>query len=82
MSYKEIPKDKLDEEERCIMLANPEKLATMEMIKRCPDAAVYGLLLTHDPKHPLSQLVRERWTELHHLTGPKFLLVAFQPPDE
>lgn len=82
MRNDEIPEDYLVENERNLMLAKPEKLATLDLIKRFPDVAVYGLLLTHDPKHPLSQLVRERWTELHHLTGQKFLLVAFQPPDE
>jgi len=52
------------------------------LFKKVDGVSVYGLLLTTDTKHPLSKVVSERWYELHNLTGPKFLLVAFHPPLE
>ena len=71
-----------DEEERVITISESNPQDTLELIKRFPDVAVYGLLLTQDPKHPISQMLRDRWSRLHHLTGSRFLLVVFQPPSD
>lgn len=58
------------------------KEKTLELLKKVPDVNIYGFLLTMDVKHPVSQMVSERWYELHDLTGPNFLLLAFNPPSE
>jgi len=82
MPYEPIPDDELaPEPERLITLPAREEAGTRALLAQLPDVAVFGLLLTHDPRHPLTQVVRERWSELHHLTGEQVLLVAFQPPD-
>lgn len=54
----------------------------LELLEKIPDVAIYGVLLTRDIKHPVVQMLRERWYDFHQLTGPKFLLIVFEPPDE
>lgn len=56
--------------------------STLDLIKKVPDIDIYGFLLTRDVKHPLSTMISERWYELHDITGPNFLLLAFNPPYE
>jgi hypothetical protein len=70
------------EQVKALTLALHEKQATLELLKRFPDVAVYGLLLNSDLRHPLVQVVKEHWSEIHHLTGSNIFLVAFQPPAE
>lgn len=53
-----------------------------DLLEKIPDVAIYGVLLTRDIKHPLVQMLRERWYDFHKLTGPKFLLIVFEPPNE
>jgi hypothetical protein len=57
-----------------------EKKATLKLIKQVPDVAVYGFLLSTDLDDSLAEMVKKRWSELHHLTGERFLLGVFQPP--
>lgn len=54
----------------------------LDLLKKIHDVAIYGVLLTRDIKHPLVQMLRERWYDFHKLTGPEFLLIVFEPPDE
>lgn len=54
----------------------------LELLSKIPDVSIYGVLLTRNIKHPLVQMLRERWYDFHKLTGPKFLLIVFEPPDE
>ena len=54
----------------------------LNILKKIPAMDIYGVLLTKDFKHPLVQMLRDRWYPLHELTGPKFLLIVFKPPDE
>jgi len=42
----------------------------------------YGMLLLGDPKHPMAELVRERWSEISNLTGDRFALFTFEHPAE
>ena len=57
-------------------------LDTLDILGKIPDVAIYGVLLTRDIKHPLVQMLTERWYDFHQLTGPNFLLIVFEPPDE
>jgi len=68
------------ENERAVFIAMMETKATEEILNKVQGVAVYGLLLVTDPKHPLAEIVRDHFDELHHLTGEKFLLGVFQPP--
>jgi hypothetical protein len=79
MSYEPIPEDELKQETRSLAPALSDKEATMALLERLPDVAVFGMLLLPDPRHPAAQMLRARWTELHNLTGPRFLLVVFEP---
>lgn len=54
--------------------------ATLEQIKKFKDVTVYGFLLNPDPKHPLEKVLKERWAEIHHLTGEKVMIVATGAP--
>ncbi|MGA3402502.1 MAG: hypothetical protein ABSC95_25100 [Acetobacteraceae bacterium] len=83
MSYVPIPDEFVQPEpEKSLALALRVKKATEALLASVPNVAVYGFLLSADPKHPLSKVVSERWSQLHHLTGDKILLVAFDPPKE
>ena len=59
-----------------------EKSASFELMKLYPNMTAYGMLLLDDPDHPLAELVRERWSEIHNMTGDNFLLFSFDRPAE
>ena len=65
------------EYERIVMLPGRTKEATEELLRKLPDIKVFGLLLVSDPSHPINNVIRNRWSELHHLTGNNIALVAF-----
>jgi len=70
------------ENERSLMGIMPTAQATLEQLKRFRDVTVYGFLLNPDPTRPLAQVMRERWTEIHHLTGERVMIVATEVPDK
>ena len=76
-----IRQEDLVSAERRVIPAAREGQATEAMLRRIGDVAVYGLLLTPSTDDVLSRVVRARWSELHHRSGGKVLLVAFTPPD-
>jgi hypothetical protein len=82
MSYEGIPEDELEPQKEKMLVPALEKDATLQLIENAPNVKVYGLLLSADGKHPLAEVLRTRWSELHHLTGDRILLVAFNPPAE
>ena len=57
-----------------------EPQATIEVISRIPEVVVYGFLLSSSSHDSVSNFLTERWQDLHHLTGDRFLLVVFTPP--
>ena len=59
-----------------------DEIRTRELLRKIgrKRVRIYGLLITTDPKHPLSGVIKDRWSEYHHLTGDRFWLVAFDPP--
>lgn len=63
-----------------IGLVQGEKNATEVLLKQFPNMLAYGMLLLDDPKHPMAELVRERWPELSNLTGDNFMLFSFERP--
>ena len=82
MPYIPIPDDELKSDTRVIAPALQEQQATLALLQRFPDVKVYALLLTADPKHPIAQVVRERWSELSHLTGSQTMFIVFEKPDQ
>jgi len=80
------PKGELEVPDRSLVRAMPilegEKNATLELMAKCPGAIAYGMLLLGDPRHPMAELVRERWSEINNLTGDRFILFAFERPAE
>ncbi|XGB40346.1 MAG: hypothetical protein LVT47_06715 [Cyanobacteria bacterium LVE1205-1] len=56
--------------------------ATLEQLKKFNDVNIYGFLLNPDPKHPVAQVLKERWSEIHYLTGEKVMLVVTEAPKE
>jgi len=85
MSY-ESPKGLKKVDERILVPGLPivegEKNATLELMKQFPNVAAYGMLLLGDPKHPMAQLVSERWPEISNMTGDQFALFVFDRPTE
>ena len=85
MSYKS-PKGPLKSKERILVPAMPvvegEQNATLELIKQFPKVTAYGMLLLDNPRHPMAELVRERWPEISNLTGNRFMLFSFERPDK
>ena len=59
-----------------------EKNVTIELMKQLTNVTAYGMLLLDDPKHPMAELVRERWSEINALTGDHFMVFAFERPAE
>ena len=51
-------------------------------LKEIHDIKIYGFLLTKDDKHPVSEMISKRFSHLHNLSGPNFLLLGFNPPSE
>jgi hypothetical protein len=81
------PKGKIGPiDDRALVCAVPivdgEKNATIELMKQLPNVTAYGMLLLDDPKHPMAELVRERWSEISNMTGDRFLLFSFERPAE
>jgi len=80
------PEEPIDNDERLMVptvaIVEGEKNATLELIKRFPTVTAYGMLLLDDPKHPMAELVRERWSEISNMTGDRFLLFSFERPAE
>jgi hypothetical protein len=58
-----------------------EEVATLKLIRDVPEIAVYGFLLSTSSHDSLAEMVKQKWMELHALTGKHFLLVVFQAPD-
>jgi hypothetical protein len=50
--------------------------------KNILDYQIYGMLLSNNLPHNLSQVVDNNWMEIHKMTGDEFLLIAFQAPKE
>jgi hypothetical protein len=83
MPYKGIPEEFLHVKgEKGILPAGQDPARTKEILARIPNVKVYGLLLSADSKSALADVVRTRWSELHHLSGDEFVVVAFDPPHE
>lgn len=68
------------EEEKDLAVALPGARTTLAQLRRFTGVTIYGFLLNPDPKHPLAQVMRERWSELHYLSGGKVMLVATEVP--
>ncbi len=64
-----------------VLPAPKNPFETRKLLQQLQQYPVYGLLLLPDPNHSFAKMIKERWDELHHMTGSKFLLFAFQPPD-
>jgi hypothetical protein len=56
--------------------------ATFALHRQTPGITIFRLVLAPDPQHHFAQLVLNHWSALQHLSGDKFLLVAFQRPPE
>ncbi len=82
MPYKPIREQDLHVDEKTVVPSwrNPEK--TKELLGRLSNVKVYGLLLSADPEGSLAEVVRTRWSELDHLSGDEFVVVAFDAPKE
>ncbi len=63
-------------------LVDGEADAVEELGRQFSSVAAYGMLLLDDAKHPMSELVRERWPAIHNLTGDSLLLFSFERPAE
>ena len=74
------PEEFLDVTEKAILPPDRDPAKTKEILARIPNVKVYGLLLSADSKSALADVVRTRWSELHHLSGDEFVVVAFDPP--
>src|ERR1035438_8597254 len=85
MSY-ESPKGSLTNGTRTMVPAMPlvegEDNVTLELMKQFSEVTAFGMLLLGDPKHPMAEVVRERWSEISNLTGNRFILFAFERPAE
>ena len=85
MSY-ESPKGPMESESRMLVPGLPitedEDNATLELMKQLPNVTAYGMLLLDNAKHPMAELVRERWSEISNMTGDRFMLFSFERPAE
>jgi hypothetical protein len=83
MSY-ESPKGPMKSDERILVptipLVEGEENTTLELMKQFPGVAAYGMLLLDDAKHPMAELVHERWSEISNMTGNIFVLFTFERP--
>ena len=82
MPYKPIPEKDLHVDEKAMVPAWRDPAKTKELLGQLSDVKVYGLLLSADSKGALAEVVRTRWSELHHLSGDEFAVVAFDTPKE
>jgi hypothetical protein len=67
---------------RDVLPADTDAERTLAQIERFPSVTIFGFLLNPDPKHPLAQVLHDHWSEIHHLTGDKVMITAFDPPAE
>lgn len=82
MPYKPIKKEDIEQPEKSLMPPGLSPEATKELLGRLSDVKIYGLLLSADSNGALAEVIRSRWNELHHLSGDKFAVVAFDAPKE
>lgn len=68
--------------ERGLIQPQDDERTTIKLLENFKDVSVYGFLLNPDPNHPLEQVIRERWMEMHYLTGEKIMIVATGAPVE
>jgi hypothetical protein len=61
-------------------MPNPSEMP--DMLAKFSETPVFAFLLNSDPKHPIAEVVRNNWSQIHHLTGEKIFLVAFDPPPQ
>jgi hypothetical protein len=80
MAYKGLPEKTLKSTVRAVAPVPRNPVETRELLDQLRKYPVYGLLLTPDANHAFTKMTTARWDELHHMTGNKFLLLAFQPP--
>src|ERR1043166_6498834 len=57
------------------------EISTFDFLSLVPGVEVFGFLLCSSADDSLSKMIQARWLDLHHLTGDKFVLVAFQTPE-
>jgi hypothetical protein len=57
-----------------------ERDAALDLAEKFPAVAAYGMLLLGDPKCAMATMVRERWSEIHNLTGDRFVLFVLERP--
>lgn len=83
MGY-ESPKGPMESESRMLVPGLPitedEDNATLELMNQLPNVTAYGMLLLDNAKHPMAELVRDRWSEISNLTGDRFMLFSFERP--
>jgi hypothetical protein len=80
MAFKGLPEKTLKSTVRNVVPVPRSPVETRELLDRLRQYPVYGLLLTPDADHAFTKMITARWDDLHHMTGNKFLLLAFQPP--
>ncbi len=82
--HSQVPNGLVEEDEimiACTLMPMSNKDTTIELLKRqFSNVAIYALLLNSDVKHPICDVMREHWSEIHNLTGANIALVAFAPP--
>ena len=80
MAYERQPADTLHSPARAVAPATRDPALTRALLAQLGHFPVFGLLLAPDASHPVAQLVTQRWDALQQVTGSRFLLLAFQPP--
>jgi hypothetical protein len=81
MAYKGLPEKTLKSTIRAVGPVPRNPIETRKLLAHLRKYPVYGLLLTPDANHAFTKMITARWDDLHHMTGNKFLLLTFQPPD-
>jgi hypothetical protein len=82
MPYKPIAPEDLVQPEK-MLVPNPGRPEqAKKALALLANVKVYGLLLSADPKSKLAEVVSTRWSELHHLSGDSFAVLAFDAPRE
>jgi hypothetical protein len=49
-------------------------------IAKHPKMLVYGLLLSQDPTHPITDVINDHWYDIHYATGDDILIILYQAP--
>lgn len=60
----------------------PEELTELNVYSKTRGFNTYGILLSDDPNHNISQVIDKYWNEIHELTGKKFLFATNQVPSK